>query len=146
MNIDMTQIRSAGQKEQAALEQARDAARAVLLRSLEGRAVSLTGPVSLAEQISWSAKESAARALLAGEASAEQEGFLGQEAEITGETVADLALLILRKAERYRQAVAGLSGLRRKYALRVQEAGDRDAVAAALSGLAADLAALPGPD
>lgn len=65
------------------------------------------------ERLSWDAKEQAARAQVAGTADAQQVALLEAEATITGETVDNLALLILANAELFRAVVGRVSGLRR---------------------------------
>lgn len=122
----------------ADLRAARAAAEARLLERIATVAEGLTGPAPLAEKLSWSAKEEAARAHAAGTAGPEQRALLDGEAALTGENPADLAARILRNADAWRQAVAWLSGLRRSTLAAMARAADPATVAAALAeGLAA---------
>ncbi|MEM6834875.1 MAG: hypothetical protein AAF562_14780, partial [Pseudomonadota bacterium] len=68
-----------------------------------------------AEQLAFSPKAEAARAVQAATATTEQESMIASEAAVTGETLADLAALIVSKAEIYEAAIGPVSGLRRKY-------------------------------
>lgn len=73
----------------------------------------MTGLVSTGEQLSWAAKEVAALAYQDGNATGEQLEVLQDEADETGETLADLAALIVTKGARYRKLVRKIAGLRR---------------------------------
>ena len=74
----------------------------------------ITGAVPLAERLSWSTKEAAARAIVAGTATAEQQAMITAEAQITGEAVADLAARVIANATRYVTASGFIAGQRRK--------------------------------
>lgn len=74
----------------------------------------ITGAVPLAERLSWSTKEAAARAIVAGTATAEQQTMITAEAQITGEAVADLAARVIANATRYVTASGFIAGQRRK--------------------------------
>lgn len=73
----------------------------------------LTAGVPLSEKLSWSAKESAARNLLAGTSAPKDMELLAGETTITGETVEDLARSVVARADQYRFAVSRLAGIRR---------------------------------
>lgn len=73
----------------------------------------LTAGVPLAEKLSWSAKEAAARAIVAGVGLAADQSLLAGEAALTGETVEDLAARVIARADLYRFAVSRLAGIRR---------------------------------
>lgn len=74
----------------------------------------ITGTVPLSERLSWPTKEAAARAVLAGTATAVQQSLIGAEAQVTGETPAALASSIVAKADAYIVAAGLIAGLRRK--------------------------------
>lgn len=74
----------------------------------------ITGAVPLAERLSWPTKEAAARAIIAGTATAEQQAIIGAEAQMTGETAADLAVRVVANATRYMTAAGLIAGQRRK--------------------------------
>lgn len=74
----------------------------------------ITGQVPLAEQLSWTAKESAALAHQAGTATATQTALLTAEATVVGETVAELVTKILANAALYHTASGMIAGQRRK--------------------------------
>lgn len=74
----------------------------------------IVGNVPADEKLAWPQKEAAAQAVADGVASPAQEALIADEALITGETLADLADLILTKATIFRAVVSRVSGLRRK--------------------------------
>ena len=106
---------------------------------LEACAERPTGPVPLAERLSWTAKEAAARAHLAGEAGAADTALLEAEARETGETLDRLAATIVRNADVFRAASARLAGLRRHHLRRIAAAETPAEVAARLADLEAAL-------
>jgi hypothetical protein len=113
------------------------AAEAQLAAAIEAAILARTGTLPPSEPLSWTAKEDAARAWLAGAAEAGQRALLESEAAMTGEPLDTLAGHILAKAEAWRQTIGRLSGLRRRTAARLQAAPDLGALAAALDeGLA----------
>ena len=73
----------------------------------------ITGPVPEDEKLDWPTKEAAARAFIAGTATAEQTAKITFEASKPGETPADLAAKIVAKADLYRAVVSEISRLRR---------------------------------
>lgn len=111
-------IRHYSPEEIAAIESAKrpatttEATAAVLL-AIAMVEEALTAGVPLSEKLSWSAKESAARNLLAGTSAPKDMELLAGEATITGETVEDLALSVVARADQYRFAVSRLAGIRR---------------------------------
>lgn len=80
----------------------------------------ITGAVPLAERLSWSTKEAAARAVIAGSATSEQQALIGAEAQVTGEQVADLAQRIVANATRYITAAGLIAGQRRKTIMAIE--------------------------
>jgi len=81
----------------------------------------LTGYIPADEKLSWGDKRDAAVAYQAGTASADQLNRLKDEAEITGEEIADLVEKILSKAALYQKVVSRTSGLRRKMVAAIDE-------------------------
>lgn len=90
-----------------------DAAKRAMVQWINEFLSNVTGPVPEDEKLAWSVKEEAARALLAGTAVDEQTALITSEAKITGEKPSDLAMYIIAKADRYKEVVANVSGLRR---------------------------------
>lgn len=84
----------------------------------------ITGPVPLNEKLSWDAKEAAAKAIIAGNATAEQQQLLDDEAALTSEATADLANIIVAKAAFYRQVVSRVAGLRRALTAQIEAETD----------------------
>ena len=82
--------------------------------ALDGYARSLTGSVPRAERDSWETKALAAAAYLADEATAGQTAMLQAEADVTGETVAEVAALINVRGSAFAAAAMTIAGLRRK--------------------------------
>ena len=85
-------------------------ATAQIIAEIDAAAVAITGAVPEVERLSWTAKEQAARAWLDGRG---VDFMLEAEAAATGETLDDLAQKIVKNADRYRAAVARMTGLRR---------------------------------
>lgn len=90
-----------------------DAKRRVTARADE-IAEAITGTVPLSERLSWPTKEMAARAVLAGTATAVQQALLAAEAQVIGETVPSLASRIVANADAYIVAAGLIAGQRRK--------------------------------
>jgi hypothetical protein len=84
----------------------------------------VTGPVPLDEKLSWDAKEAAAKAVIAGEATLEQQSLLDDEAALTSETTVNLANTIVSKATIYRQVVSRVAGLRRVLTAQIEAETD----------------------
>lgn len=140
MLIDLALIQTAEAKALARMEAARGAALADLTGWLAATTAAVTGPVPLAEQLSWLAKEAEARALLAG---GPEGGMIAGEAAVTGEPAADLAARIVARADAYRVLIAALTGLRRKMEGAIGAAGsEAELVNLALAWRAAGAALL----
>lgn len=90
-----------------------DVAKAALADWATKATAAITGPVPPDEKIAWPAKEAAARAILAGEATADQLTLVGTEANFTGEEIAVLCGKIVARADLFRAVVAAVSGIRR---------------------------------
>jgi|GEM_PF-3223002 len=90
-----------------------ESAKAMILEYVKAFEDHVTGLVSTGEQLSWADKEVAAIAFQDGTATAEQLEVLQDEADETGETLAELAALIVAKGKRYRKLVRKIAGLRR---------------------------------
>lgn len=142
--IDFSQVITAETRAAEAMAAARDAAEVQVLAMIDAATLAITGPVPLAEKLSWDAKERAARAFVADAADAADLALLEGEASVTGEKVAVLAPKIIRNADAYRVAAARLAGLRRLTIGALREADTVEAVEAAIHGLADHLAALQG--
>lgn len=84
----------------------------------------VTGPVPLDEKLSWDAKEAAAKAVIAGNATDEQQSLLDDEAALTSETAANLANIIVARAAVYRQVVSRVAGLRRVLTAQIEAETD----------------------
>lgn len=91
-----------------------DAAKAAMIQWVTDFTAMVTGPVSIDERLSWDAKEAAARAYIAETADAAQTAMIENEAAITTEDPADLAAIIISRADTFRAVVARVAGLRRK--------------------------------
>lgn len=91
----------------------KDKALVALTAYVDQFAAGVTGDVPIDEKLSWSAKEAAAQALTDGTETAAQLALLKDEADLTGETPAELAAVVLGKAAIYRSVVSRIAGLRR---------------------------------
>lgn len=94
---------------EVARTQAMDAARAEADRI----AREALGNTPLYEMLAWPAKEEAARRYLAGDATEADLALLQAETAVTGEKEADLAKLVIRRADSFRQLSGQLTGMRR---------------------------------
>lgn len=99
-----------------------------------------------AEKQAFAAKEAASRAYVAGTATASQAAILRAEAAITGETVDELAALVIAEADIAVQISAHVSGLRRAVKTQLDAATDPaqlegilDAAKVQAQAMAADL-------
>ncbi|GHE88248.1 hypothetical protein GCM10016455_05480 [Aliiroseovarius zhejiangensis] len=81
---------------------------------IEGFMASQAGGAPLHEQMTWAEKDAAARAYLQSAATAEQQALLQGEADLTGETLTELAQEIVTNAARFQAIAVRASGLRRK--------------------------------
>jgi hypothetical protein len=140
MSILWSQMITAQTAHDEGLARSRDGARTAIVHAIEAVTDRLTGDIPLAEKLSWTAKEAAARALVAGAATSAERALLDGEASITGETQAALAARVILNADAYRAAIAFLTGLRRRAEAGLASAattGEVDAAYAAfLSALA----------
>ena len=80
----------------------------------------LTQNASPEERDTWSAKEGAARLLIANHSDVDP--MLQAEADLTGESVDDLAVSIVAKADAYRLAAGSISGRKRRDIQMIQSA------------------------
>ncbi len=124
MNIDFELALTAETMSARRLAEARATAMAQILEAIHGVTEAMTGPVPLAEKLSWSAKEAAARATMEGRATKAEAAMIEGEAAMTGESSVDLIGRILKNADAYRAAMAQLSGLRRAAEAAIDAAGD----------------------
>ncbi|MCC6306572.1 MAG: hypothetical protein IT545_15445 [Rhodobacteraceae bacterium] len=145
MTIDWGKRESAGERAAGELARARAAAAAGLVGAIEAAAEAATGRVPLAERLSWPAKEAAARAILAGAATAADLGLIAAEAAVTGEVPGDLALRIVGRAEALRTIAARLAGLRRRTLAEIGAAATAAAAAGVLAAARDGIAAAAAP-
>ncbi|MDP1668602.1 hypothetical protein [Phaeovulum sp.] len=117
-------------------------AQAEMLAWVDNFTAIFTADTPIDERLSWDAKEAAARAWLAGTATAEQEALLRAEAEITGESTDNLALLILANADLFRAVIGRVSGLRRTTSDAINAAETPEAVQAVLDAAKAQALAM----
>lgn len=91
-------------------------AKRAVVEFADSLATIVTGPVPEYERASWATKEAAARAHVAGTATAEQTAMLQAEADArgTGETPSDLAVRIIANASAYVPIAGMIAGQRRK--------------------------------
>lgn len=146
MQIDLTQARTATQKEQDSLDAAKAGARAALMAFIEATTLAITGPVPLDEKLSWASKEVAARAVLASTASSVETALIADEASVTGENLATLANRIVELADAYRSAIAKLTGLRRSTEAAIDAAATPTAVQTVLQTALTTAAQLLNPE
>lgn len=144
--IDFTLVVTKAEAEAKALNAAKAACHAAAVSMIEAATDAITGDVPLAEKLSWTAKEDAAREFLAAPegvmpASA---AILQGEASVTGEDLTGLATRIVANADAYRAAVARLAGLRRLTSAGIDAAETIAACEAALDGLRGHLQSMGG--
>lgn len=115
---------------------------AAVLAAIEAVEDALTSGVPLAEKLSWTAKEQAAIAALAGSPSDADTALLAGEASITGETVAELAARIVAAAQAYRFAASRMAGIRRAAERAIASAETGEALVQAVALAEAQCAAI----
>lgn len=101
-----------------------DEAKVAMVTWIDEFTEGVTGAVPKDEKLSWDAKEAAAKAVIAGNATAEQQSLLDDEAALTSETTANLANVIVTKAALYRQVVSRVAGLRRVLTAQIEAEAD----------------------
>lgn len=119
-----------------------DQAISSVIRYAEVTGYLLIGDVPESEQKGWNAKESAAREHIAGTASGIDTMLLKTEADLTGESIDDLAARVIEKANMFRVAVAMISGIRRKTTAAIKAATTLDGVNTILDDAKAQLDAV----
>ncbi|MEO0955800.1 MAG: hypothetical protein AAFY12_12460 [Pseudomonadota bacterium] len=97
----------------ARVKYTRESAKAMIVSYAEAFENHISGNVSIGEKLSWTVKEAAAEAHLAGNATADQTAMLQAEADQTGESLSDLSNAILSNATMFRQIAGSIAGLRR---------------------------------
>ncbi len=132
-------IRTQDELAAAGIEAARDQALARVVAALDLEAKDLSAGVPLSEQLSWGRKAAAADAYVHGMASDAQVRLLQIEADEVRCSIGELAKTILDRAEVHAALTARLTGLRRTFAKRIQEAPDADDVQLALAEFEAAL-------
>lgn len=118
------------------LKAARADALASMVRDVDIAARSLSGDVPETERLSWTSKEVAARAMVAGIASQSDCRMLQLEASSSGQDVLDLAHKIIKNADAYRDFIATATGSRRAAAAKINTAETIDEIGAAFDEFA----------
>ena len=126
--------------DQLAVARADAIRRATALTDAAGGAI--TAEYSSSEMLSWSVKEAAARAVLAGTAAAEEQAMIDTEAAIRSMAADQLATLIITKADEFRSAAAALAGQRSIAHAAITDAADQAAIDQTLADLDAALDAI----
>ena len=111
-----------------------DAKRRVAARA-DAIAELITGTVPLSERLSWPTKDVAARAVLAGTATPSQQVILAAEAQVSGESIADLAASIVANADAYMAASGMIAGQRRKTMAAIDALTDPATITADLAAI-----------
>jgi hypothetical protein len=140
--IDWAKLQTGESIAAAALAQAKADGLAALVAWSQDVTAAITGPVPLAEMLSWTAKETAARAVLAGRADPSESRLIGIEATVSKADPADLATRIVANADAYRDAIATLTALRLEAVKVGQLAETPEAVWAAVAAAKAAWASL----
>lgn len=140
-------LQTAGPEEEGgevpSIEQLRVRATADLIAMINAAADALISGVPVAEMLSWGVKEAAARKVIASETLTDYEtAILLPEAELTGETLAELAARVVMRGDQYRAAVSAMSGVRRAGEAAIAAAEDAAGLAAALGQAGAQLQAV----
>ncbi len=87
-------------------------ARAAMVQWIDGIMTQIAGQVPEYERASWPTKAEAARAFVAGTARPDQIAMINAEATFSGRRDADLAAVIIARADAYELIVAQAAGLR----------------------------------
>ncbi|MDT8853501.1 hypothetical protein RNZ50_00335 [Paracoccaceae bacterium Fryx2] len=142
MNIDLGQLITAEAHAKARLSAAKAAALAALVAWIDATTQAITGPVPADERLSWTAKEAAARAVLACRATPEQAVLIADEAAVFGESETALCGKILHNADAWRGIIAALTGIRRRATAAIHHAATPQQAEAALDRAQAEWAAM----
>ena len=110
-------------------------AREYTIKALDGFATKVSGLIPRAEELSWASKEVAANAWAAGSVNTQQLAMLEAEANITGETIAELVASILTNVMGFYRASGQIAGLRRVTLSAINTAPTEAEVEAALVAL-----------
>lgn len=140
LKIDFSKVVTAEAGAAAALDRAQTEAAARLTALFEAAGAALLDGVPRVEQLAWPARESAARAVLAGAATPLQAELLAREAKMTAEPVEVLAAAVVAEAEAFQRAAARLTGLRRAASAALADSATPGAVEELLDAVAAKLA------
>jgi hypothetical protein len=92
----------------------------------------ISGGVSKVERDTWLEKAYSSQAILDNTANETQIAIIQSEADITGETIQELAEKIIRKHQRFMSFTGTLSGLKRKYEAQINQSTDAAFVEMAL--------------
>lgn len=84
----------------------------------------LTGGATVEERDTWKVKEDAARALIAGSATAGQQSMLALEGKGDDSTAEEIAAIVIAKADAFLTLIGTAAGLRRKARNAVKAAAD----------------------
>jgi hypothetical protein len=141
MNIDKSMMISAQSRAAEALEAAKSGAMRDLVAWVDATTLEITGPVPEAEKLSWTKKETAARAVLAGVADESQAAMIAIEASVIHLSSEVVSKGIIANADGYTQAISLLTGIRqnaRRSIIAAKSVGDTEAaLSAAMAAWAA---------
>lgn len=115
---------------------ARADAMARVLRWCDTVARGVTGRYVAAEVAAWPAKAANARQIMAG---GDVPTLIAVEAAALGVTPADLAAVIVTKAEAYETIIAGLAAVRQKAAALIEVAASQEELQTILAGVRTEL-------
>lgn len=89
-----------------------ESARTAMVAFVDDFMKQITGAVPEYERASWPAKAEAARAYVAGTARQDQTDMIANEATTSGRTEAEVAAIIVQRADQYQEIIAHSAGLR----------------------------------
>jgi len=102
----------------------------------------MTGNYTAEERDTWAVKAEAGKAVLAGTASPEQLALVTMEAQLTGETVQELAQIIVDKSKQFHLLVGLAAGFRRKTVAAIEARTNYDELASVIAKAETEVAEL----
>jgi hypothetical protein len=133
MIIDRSKLITADALAATALKEAHAKGVSDLVAWVDATTTAITGNIPEAEKLSWTKKETAARAILDGNADASQTAMIKMEAEILQRKLEEVCRAIVANADSYTNAIAVLTGIRQSVGAQIGSAKSADEVAALLN-------------
>ena len=141
MTFALTNIKTASMVADETLANAKTAGTQAVHRAIQAVYDATTAAYPAGEQMTWDKQEAAARAHLAGTATADQTAALTARTDVTGQTLTDLSNDIVTKADQFVALGMALAGIRSVADTAIEAAVTSAEVDAAVTAATASIAA-----